>query len=182
MKALKGTPAAPKKAALKGTRKVTTESHGDSRPHAHDHSHDHGHPHAHDHSHHSHDAHEHGSRSDGHPHAPLLARGSGKGKILFFDAPAGLAGDMIIAALVDLGVPQKVIEDSVARMKLSGFHLHFGTRERSGIVATAFDVHLDDKQPERTWGAIRKMIGFFSTDGGSCLEVHQAHAFRSRRR
>jgi pyridinium-3,5-bisthiocarboxylic acid mononucleotide nickel chelatase len=164
MKALKGTPAAaPKKAALKVTRKATTESHGHSRPHAHDHSHDHGHPHEHEHSH---DAHEHGSRSDGHPHAPPLARGSGKGKILFFDAPAGLAGDMIIAALVDLGVPKKVIEDAVARMKLSGFHLHFGTRERSGIVATAFDVHLDDKQPERTWGAIRKMIELASLPAG----------------
>lgn len=87
-----------------------------------------------------------------------LARDAGKGKILFFDAPSGLAGDMVIAALVDLGVPQDVIEGAVSRLNLPGFHLHFGARERSGIVATAFEVHLDAKQPERTWGAIRKLL------------------------
>lgn len=137
--------------------------------HAHVHSHEHGHEHAHAHAHshrHSHDgegehshAHSHG-HSHGHAHAPHapLPRHAGKGKILFFDAPSGLAGDMIIAALVDLGVPQSVIEDAVGRLPVGGFHLHFSTRERSGIVATAFDVHVDEKQPERTWGVIRKML------------------------
>jgi uncharacterized protein (TIGR00299 family) protein len=65
---------------------------------------------------------------------------------------------MIVAALVDLGVPEAVIEDAVGRLKLPGFHLHFGARERSGIVATTFDVHVDGRQPERTWGEIRKLI------------------------
>jgi pyridinium-3,5-bisthiocarboxylic acid mononucleotide nickel chelatase len=122
------------------------------RPRAHDHAHD-GHAHAH-----AHDGH-------GHTHAPLaksartpLAKGAGKGKILFFDAPSGLAGDMIIAALVDLGVPERVITEAVAALPLRGFHLHFGARERSGIVATSFDVHVDRKQPERTYGAIRQML------------------------
>ena len=89
---------------------------------------------------------------------PALPRGAGKGKILFFDAPSGLAGDMIIAALCDLGVPYEVIGDAVAALDLDDFHLHFGTRERSGIIATAFDVHVEGKQPERTWGAIKKII------------------------
>lgn len=65
---------------------------------------------------------------------------------------------MIIAALVDLGVPTSVIEEAVDALKLHGFHLHFGTRERSGIVATSFDVHLEEEQPERTWSTVRKMI------------------------
>ncbi len=62
---------------------------------------------------------------------------------------------MIIAALVDLGVPEVVIEDAVAQLDVDGFHLHFGTRERSGIVATSFDVHVEKKQPVRTWGSIK---------------------------
>lgn len=65
---------------------------------------------------------------------------------------------MIIAALVDLGVPESVVTEAVDRLPLKGFHVHFGTRERSGIVATAFDVHVDGKQPERTYGSIRKML------------------------
>ncbi len=82
----------------------------------------------------------------------------GKGKVLFLDAPSGLAGDMIIAALVDLGVPERVISDAVAKLPLKGFHLHFGTRERSGIIGTHFDVHVDAKQPHRTYGEIRRML------------------------
>jgi uncharacterized protein (TIGR00299 family) protein len=65
---------------------------------------------------------------------------------------------MIIAALVDLGVPTDTISNAIAQLGLKGFHIHFGTRERSGIVATAFEVHVDGRQPERTYGAIRSMI------------------------
>ncbi len=87
-----------------------------------------------------------------------LERGAGEGKVLFLDAPSGLAGDMIIAALVDLGVPEHVVTDAVAKLPLRGFHVHFGTRTRSGIVATSFEVHVDGKQPERTYGAIRTLL------------------------
>ena len=65
---------------------------------------------------------------------------------------------MVIATLVDLGVPERVILDAVAKLPLRDFHIHFGTRVRSGIVATSFDVHVDGKQPERTYGSIRKML------------------------
>jgi uncharacterized protein (TIGR00299 family) protein len=140
---------------------------GQARPHAHEghghHEHEHEghghhhHAHEHEHEHEGHGHHHHGHAHEYLPHAEVPREG-GRGKILFFDAPSGLAGDMIIAALVDLGVPPGVIEDAVGRLPIKGFHLHFSTRERSGIVATAFDVHVEEKQPERTWGAIRKML------------------------
>jgi uncharacterized protein (TIGR00299 family) protein len=41
---------------------------------------------------------------------------------------------------------------------ITGFHLHFGTRVRSGIVASSFDVHVDDPQPERTYETVRRLI------------------------
>lgn len=65
---------------------------------------------------------------------------------------------MIIAALVDLGVPESVVHEIVERLPLRGFHVHFGARTKSGIVGTAFDVHVDGKQPERTYGEIRAML------------------------
>lgn len=89
---------------------------------------------------------------------PLLEEGAGAGKILFFDAFSGVAGDMTIAALLDLGVPLLVIERAISALPLEGVHLHRGHAHRSGIVATSFDVHVEVAQPERTYGAIDAML------------------------
>jgi uncharacterized protein (TIGR00299 family) protein len=120
-------------------------THGHDHGHAHDHDHDHDHDHAH--------AHDHAPRT-----RPDLPSGSGVGKTLFLDAPSGLAGDMIIASLIDLGVPETVVADAVAAVAITGFHIHFGTRVFSGIVGTSFDVHVDEAQPERTYGSIRALL------------------------
>ncbi|HTN87853.1 MAG TPA: nickel pincer cofactor biosynthesis protein LarC [Sorangium sp.] len=127
--------------------------HGHEHPHGHGHEHAHGHGHGHDHPHEHAQAHGHD-----HPRAPLLEEGAGAGKILFFDAFSGIAGDMTIAALLDLGVPLLVIERAVAALPLDGFHLHRGHAHRSGIVATSFDVHVEAPQPERTYGSIDAML------------------------
>ena len=89
---------------------------------------------------------------------PDLGYRAGEGKILFFDAPSGLAGDMIIASLIDLGVPPRAIGAVLEMLPLSGYHLHLSGKERSGIMATHFDVHVEGDQPERTFGSIRKML------------------------
>ncbi len=136
------------------------------------HTHEHGHGHAHDHDHAHEPEHHHGDgpeHAHAHPHAhgdedpegqraPLLAEGAGAGKLLFFDAFSGTAGDMTIAALLDLGVPLLVIEHAVAALPIEGFHLHRGHAHRSGIVATTFDVHVEEQQPERTYGSIDAML------------------------
>jgi uncharacterized protein (TIGR00299 family) protein len=119
---------------------------------------EHGHPH-HEHPHGEHPPHHH--HDDEHPHAhdaEALAPGAGRGKVLFLDAPSGLAGDMIIATLVDLGVPRSVITGAIEQLPVTGYHVHFGTRTRSGIVATSFDVHVEAAQPTRTYATIRAML------------------------
>jgi hypothetical protein len=95
---------------------------------------------------------------------PLLAEGDGVGKVIFFDAFSGVAGDMTIAALVDLGVPLLVIERAVTELPIEGFHLHRGHTHRSGIVATTFDVHVEASQPERTYGEIDAMLAGSTLD------------------
>jgi uncharacterized protein (TIGR00299 family) protein len=116
--------------------------------HEHTHEHEHAHEHTHDHTR----THAHTYEREG------LPRGGGQGKVLFLDAPSGLAGDMIIAALVDLGVPASAIADALAVLPVTGFHVHFGARVRSGIVATSCDVHVDVAQPARTYATIRAML------------------------
>ena len=136
------------------------DDHDPSHPHGeHDHEHEHEHhddhhEHAHPHEHPQDHAHDHASRGEG----DRLAALAGAGKTLFLDAFSGIAGDMTIAALVDLGVPVEVVESAVGALPLHGFHLHFGHAHHSGIVATKFDVHVDAKQPERTWSSIDAML------------------------
>ncbi|WP_394837635.1 nickel pincer cofactor biosynthesis protein LarC [Pendulispora rubella] len=125
------------------------DGHDQHGQHEHGH-HEHGHSHPHDHDHPPH------SRRA--PPRAELPRGAGKGKILFLDAPSGLAGDMIIAAIIDLGVPEVVVANAVAKLPVSGFHIHFGTRVRSGIVGTSFEVHGETPQPERTYATVRGIL------------------------
>jgi pyridinium-3,5-bisthiocarboxylic acid mononucleotide nickel chelatase len=127
-------------------------THDGGPAHTHDHEHEKGHGHAHG------PGHGHAHLSDRKLHRADLALGSGRGKVLFLDAPAGLAGDMIVGALVDLGVPEAVVLDAIAKLGMGGFHVHFGGREQSGIVATTFDVHVDAPQPERTFKSVRSLI------------------------
>jgi uncharacterized protein (TIGR00299 family) protein len=123
----------------------------------HDHEHDGGHDGDGDHDH---DRDQEGDRDHGHTADERgdLPRHAGKGSILFLDAPSGLSGDMTVSALVDLGVPRTVVAEAVAALPISGFHIHFGSRQRSGIVATSFDVHVDEAQPERAYAAVRSLL------------------------
>jgi pyridinium-3,5-bisthiocarboxylic acid mononucleotide nickel chelatase len=124
------------------------------------------------HEHDDHHATKHGSHGDhDHVHSAVaapceqlssaseLSRDCGRGKVLFFDAPSGLAGDMIVASLIDLGVPRAVVADALAALSISGFHVEFGTRVRSGIAATSFEVHIDARQPPRTYADVRAVLG-----------------------
>ncbi len=88
---------------------------------------------------------------------------------------------MIVAALVDLGVPPSVVTDALAKVDVRGYHVHFGSRERSGIVATSFDVHVEDEQPPRSFATIRALIETSSLDLGIRnrainIFTHLAHA------
>ncbi len=125
-------------------------------PHGHEHDHTHGHEHSHDHSH------GHGAAvtvpGDAEAHRAPLARGAGAEKTLFLDAFSGVAGDMTIAALVDMGVPFSVVQDSVARLGLAGFVLVLKPARGGVIGGTKFDVTMEATQPDRRYRAIDELI------------------------
>ncbi|MEI9939672.1 MAG: nickel pincer cofactor biosynthesis protein LarC [Pseudomonadota bacterium] len=82
------------------------------------------------------------------------------------DAFSGVAGDMTIAGLVDLGVPFSVVEENVARLGLSGFGLEL-TRARGGAIGgSKFDVVVADSQPDRRYRAIDDLLGASSLEAG----------------
>jgi pyridinium-3,5-bisthiocarboxylic acid mononucleotide nickel chelatase len=65
---------------------------------------------------------------------------------------------MLVAALVDLGVPTSVVADALQAVDLHDYHVHFAAAERSSILATSFDVHVDGAQPYRTFRDIKTLL------------------------
>ncbi len=63
-------------------------------------------------------------------------------KTLYLDVFSGIAGDMFVAALIDLGVDAHKLTRELEKLKLDGYHLHIGQQERQGIAGIKFDVHL----------------------------------------
>lgn len=64
---------------------------------------------------------------------------------LYLDVFSGISGDMLIGALLDLGVEFRTLERALRRLGLDGYHLHAGRRQKSGIEGIKFDVHLDSE-------------------------------------
>ena len=63
-------------------------------------------------------------------------------KTLYLDIFSGIAGDMFIAALLDLGVDATKLERELKKLKLDGYHLHIARGQKSAIAGVKFDVHL----------------------------------------
>ena len=76
---------------------------------------------------------------------------------LWIDAPTGLAGDMLLAALLDLGVDQAVVESPLAALGLAGRYRITQQEARSGgLRGVRVAVQgLEDQPPHRHWSGIR---------------------------
>ena len=80
-------------------------------------------------------------------------------KIAYFDCFAGISGDMILGALIHLGVPGDFIEENIRNMPLEAFHLEVSTAARMGIHGRQVKVVVEDKDEHaRNYQDIRFLI------------------------
>ncbi|HSQ05626.1 MAG TPA: nickel insertion protein, partial [Burkholderiales bacterium] len=80
-------------------------------------------------------------------------------KILYLDAFAGISGDMMLGALLALGLPLHELEQELARLPLHGYSITATPRQISGISAIKFDVRIDQSgHTHRTFREIRAML------------------------
>ncbi|AFY30378.1 LarC family nickel insertion protein [Cyanobium gracile] len=80
--------------------------------------------------------------------------------LALLDCPTGLAGNMLLAALLDLGVPEEIITVPLAALGLEGrYRLRIEERRSAGLRGLHLDVESLDPQPHhRPWGALRGQL------------------------
>jgi len=81
----------------------------------------------------------------------------------YFDCYSGISGDMILGAMVDLGVDIKEIRNALKKIDLKGYKLHSKKIQRNGLASTQITVKIENKKrqhspPHRSFSDIRKLI------------------------
>ncbi len=80
-------------------------------------------------------------------------------RAVYLDCFSGLSGDMIVSALIDVGVPFSEIEKAAAALPLSGYRLRHEKEMRGPFHVSRFFVDVDEgAQPHRHFSHIRDMI------------------------
>lgn len=80
--------------------------------------------------------------------------------LAYLDCPTGVAGDMLLAALFDLGLPASAVEEPLALLGFSGaYRLRREEGRSGGLRGLRLTVDLLEAQPEqRTWRDLRRTI------------------------
>lgn len=77
----------------------------------------------------------------------------------WIDASAGVAGDMVLAALLDAGANADVVQGAVDAVVPGSVHVSARAVTRAGLRALRADVKpLIDSPPQRTWRGIRERL------------------------
>jgi uncharacterized protein (TIGR00299 family) protein len=80
------------------------------------------------------------------------------GRLCYLDCVGGLAGDMLLAALLDAGADVERLRSVPEALGLQGVHIEVDRVERHGIGALHVDVQAPDGQPHRAYRDIRELI------------------------
>lgn len=80
--------------------------------------------------------------------------------LALLDCPTGLAGNMLLAALLDLGVPTSVIDEPLAALGLAGcYRLCLEERRSGGLRGLHLQVQaLEAQPPERHWQELQQLL------------------------
>jgi uncharacterized protein (TIGR00299 family) protein len=78
--------------------------------------------------------------------------------IAYFDCFSGIAGDMILGALLDLGVDETILTKELSKLQLTGYDIEVKKVERNHIAATDFQVIVKEQHHHRSLSEILDLL------------------------
>lgn len=93
------------------------------------------------------------------------------GKSLYLEASSGIAGDMFVAALLDLGADRKVLDKALSSIPAKGFTVEIGRVQKAGIDCCDFNVILDKEHENHD----HDMAYLYGPLPEAREEVHEEH-------
>ncbi len=85
-------------------------------------------------------------------------------RIAYFDCFAGVAGDMIVGALLDAGLALPDLERELAKLDVGGYRVEARKTEKNGISGTKFDVVTEEEGVSRSAAEIVRIVEDSSLD------------------
>ncbi len=79
-------------------------------------------------------------------------------RLAYLDCVGGLAGDMLLAALLDAGADEAILRALPGRLGLDGVEVVVTRQERHAIGALHVDIRTGDETHQRSWHAIRGLL------------------------
>ncbi len=98
-------------------------------------------------------------------------------KICYLDCFSGIAGNMILGALIDAGLDFELLRSELAKLKLEGVAVKAAKTKRGGLAGTHVSVETAPSRHHRSLGAIERII-----DESGLSERAQSDARRIFRR
>jgi uncharacterized protein (TIGR00299 family) protein len=79
-------------------------------------------------------------------------------RLLYVDAIGGVAGDMLLGALLDAGAPLEDVRTGLRGLGVEGLELAVELSERHGLAATSVRIIAAEEHVHRDWGAVRVLL------------------------
>lgn len=78
--------------------------------------------------------------------------------VVYVDAVGGVAGDMLLGALLDAGADEAGVREALGGLGLPGLDFEVGSERRHGIAARRVRVSAPEEHVDRTWSDVRSVV------------------------
>lgn len=81
-----------------------------------------------------------------------------QGRIAYLDCFAGVSGDMVLGALLDLGLPVEILDQGLQMLGLAGVQVKHRRVQRGGLMGVQVEVLDQGKRAFNNYSEMRKVI------------------------